>query len=87
MRLTKKQIQLAQTIDNWAKTIEKQGGGDIELLQNGHSQMATFKELLDTTPQEQMDLICEAYPGFYQFAKLLEMLVQGLQDGTIEVPQ
>ncbi len=43
MQLTNKQIQLAQTIDNWAKTIEKQGGGDIELLQNSLSQMATFK--------------------------------------------
>lgn len=27
-----KQTQLAQTRDNWAKTTEKQGGGDIDLF-------------------------------------------------------
>ncbi len=59
MQLTNKQIQLAQTIDNWVKTIEKQGGGDTELLQKSFSQMATFKELLDTTTHEQMDILCE----------------------------
>jgi hypothetical protein len=66
MQLTNKQIQLAQTIDNWVKTIEKQGGGDIELLQNSLSQMATFKELLDTTSHEQLDILCETYTGGLQ---------------------
>ncbi len=86
MRLTNKQMQLAQTIDYWAKTIEKQGGGDIELLQNSISQMATFKELLDTTSHDQMDKLCEMYSGFYRFAKLIELLAQGIHDGTIKVP-
>jgi len=35
---------------------------------------------------EQMDALCELYPGFYRFAKLLESVAQGIQDGTIEVP-
>jgi hypothetical protein len=86
MRLTNKQIQLAQTIDNWAKTIEKQGGGDIDILQDGLSQMATFKELLDTTSHDQLDKLCEMYSGFYRFAKLIEFLSQGVHDGTIKVP-
>ncbi len=86
MRFTNKQIQLAQTIDNWTKSIEKQGGGDIELLQDSLSQMATFKELLDTTSHEQLDILCETYSGFYRFAKLIEILSQGIHDGTIKVP-
>lgn len=86
MQLTNKKIQLAQTIDNWVKTIEKQGGGDTELLQKSFSQMATFKELLDTTTHEQMDILCETYSGFYRFAKLIENLAQGIHDGTIKVP-
>jgi hypothetical protein len=86
MQPTNKQVQLAQTIDNWVKTIEKQGGGDTEILQNSFSHMATFKELLDTTTHEQMDNLCETYPGFYRFAKLIENLAQGIHDGIIKVP-
>jgi len=86
MQLTNKQIQLAQTIDNWVKTIEKQGGGDTELLEKGFMHIATFKELMDLSTQEQMDSLCETYLGFYRFANLLEKLAQGIQDGTISVP-
>ncbi len=86
MQLTNKQIQLARTIDHWVKTIEQQGGGDTELLAKGFTHMATFKELLDTSTHEQMNSLCETYPGFYRFAKLLETLAQGIKDGTISVP-
>ncbi len=86
MQLTNKQSQLAQTIDNWVKTIEQEGGGDTEILQNSITHMATFKELLDTTTHEQMDNLCETYHGFYRFAKLIENLAQGIHDGTISVP-
>jgi hypothetical protein len=85
---TPKHKQLAQTIDDFVKTIEQQGGGDIELLAAGFPEQTTaFKELLDTTTHEQMDALCELYRGFYRFAKLLESLAQGIQDGTIDVPQ
>lgn len=86
MLLTNKQSQLAQTIDNWVKTIEQEGGGDTELLEKGFMHMATFKELMDLSTQEQMDSLCVTYPGFYRFAKRLEKLAQGIQDGTIRVP-
>ena len=86
MQLTNKQIQLAQTIETWVKTIEQEGGGDTEILQNGFTYMATLKELLDTTTHEQMDNLCETYQGFYRFAKLIENLAQGIKDGTIKVP-
>lgn len=84
--LTNTQIQLAQTIDQWVKAIERQGGGDAELLQGAHMHMPTFKQLLDTASQEQMDSLCKNYPGLYRFAKLLEALAQGIQDGTVKVP-
>ena len=60
---------------------------DIELLAAGFpEQTTTFKEILDTTTHEQMSTLCEFYPGFYRFAKLVESIVQGIQDGTLEVP-
>ena len=86
MQLTNKQVQLAQTINQWVKTVEQQGGGDAELLQKAYMHMPTFKQLLDTSTQEQMDSLCKTYPGFYRFANLLEKLAQGIQDGTISVP-
>ncbi len=86
MPLTNKQTQLAQTIDRWVKTIEQDGGGDTELLEKAYMHMTTFKQLLDISTQEQMDSLCESYPGFYRFANLMEKLAQGIQDGTIKVP-
>ena len=86
MQLTTKQTQLAQTIDRWVKTIEQAGGGDTQLLEKAHMHMATFKQLLDISTQEQMNFICQTYPGFYRFANLLEKLAQGIQDGTISIP-
>ena len=86
MQPTAKQLQLSKAIDAWVKSIEKRGGGDTEILQNSLAHMTTFKELLDTTTHEQMDNLCEIYPGFYRFAKLIENLAQGIHDGTISVP-
>jgi hypothetical protein len=86
MQPTKKHQELAKTIDAFVKTIEQHGGGDAELLQQSYSYMPTLKELLDTTTHDQMDSLCETYQGFYRFAKLIELLAQGIQDGTIKVP-
>jgi hypothetical protein len=84
---TQKHKQHAKMIDDFVKAIEQQGGGDIELLAAGFPEQTTaFKELLDTTTHEQMDVLCERYPGFYRFAKLVESIAQGIQDGTLEVP-
>ena len=80
--------QLAYAIDAFVKTIEREGGGDTELLAASFpEQTTTFKEIMDTTTHEQMDALCKKYPGFYRFAKLLETIAQGIQDGTIEVPR
>jgi len=86
MSLTKKQKQLAETIASFIQTIERQGGGDEEIVVQAFDYMATFKQLLDTTTHEQMDQLCETYPGLYRFAKLMEQLAQAIQDGTIRVP-
>ena len=87
MQPTNKQKRLAQTIDAFVKTIEKQGGSDTELLAASFPEQTTrFKKLMDSTTNNQMDALCEMYPGFYRFAKLLETIAQGLQDGTIKAP-
>ena len=63
------------------------GGGDEELLLTMSGQMATFKEVMDSSSKAEMDELCERYDGFYRFGKLLERLAQGIADGNIEVPK
>jgi hypothetical protein len=77
---TYKQKQLANIIDIWIKDI----GSDERVLKRMHQQMKAFKELLDTTTHEQMDALCDLYPGFYRFAKLVEQMAQAIHDGTLK---
>jgi hypothetical protein len=85
MALTKRHHQLAQAIDKWVVATEADGGVE-SVFEKAWSQSTTFKELLDTCAQGQMDELCQEYEGFYTYAKLMEMLAQGIADGTIEVP-
>ena len=86
MPLTAQQTQLAETIDTHVKQVLAHGGGDEALLLSLADYMPTFKQLLDTCPGAEMDLLCERYDGFYRFATLLEMLAEGIADGSIPVP-
>ena len=48
--------------------------------------MDTFKQLLDQSKERDIDLLSVRYPGFYRFAKLLEAIAKGIQDGSVRVP-
>ena len=48
--------------------------------------MNTFKEILDSSTPDQMDALCERYPGFLRFSQLLEKLARGIHEGVIKVP-
>jgi hypothetical protein len=83
MPLTSKQIQLAERINTWVNNV----GGDTEMLQGMADYMAAFKQIMDTTTSQEMDMLCTRYDGFYRFAKLLEDIAKGIQNGTIQVPK
>lgn len=70
MPLTEEQIRLASAIDTHVQRVTVQGGGDEALLVSLYDHMATFKQVMDCSTAEEMDLLCERYPGFYRFAKL-----------------
>jgi hypothetical protein len=86
MPLTRKQLQLAETIDRWVLSIEKRGGAEGEILEGMYEYMATFKHVMDISTHEEMNLLFTTHAGFYRFAKLLEDLATGIQNGTIKVP-
>ena len=86
MPLTEKQIDLARIIDRYVKQLYRNGGSDEDLLMTMYEYMGTFKQLLDTSTHQEINELCQRYDGFYRFALLLELLAEGIADGTIQVP-
>jgi len=43
-------------------------------------------EFLSATSEE-INALCNRYEGLYRFAQLLEMLAEGIADGSISVPE
>ncbi len=87
IELTPEQLQMIKIIDDYAIRFPYTETGDAELLQSCYDYMEAFKRVMDTTTSQQMDYICQNYDGFYRFAKMLELLAQGIADGVIEVPR
>ena len=87
MPLTEKQTHLARIIEKHVNQIVDNGGGDEELLVSMYDHMGTFKQLLDSSTQQEMNELCQRYDGFYRFANLLERLAEGIANGTISVPK
>ena len=56
------------------------------LLSHMAPDMPLFKRLMDLSDGDDMNDLCNVYPGLYGFAKLLERIATGIQSGDIEVP-
>ena len=88
MSLTEKQTQLASFLDTQVQRITASAEvDDLTLLVAMSEYMDSFKQLMDSSTAEEMDLLCERYPGFYRFGKVLERLAQGIASGRIPVPK
>jgi hypothetical protein len=46
--------------------------------------MPDFKRILDTAAPGDMDMLCEQYPHFYRFAKLMEQLAEAIAAGGFD---
>ena len=49
--------------------------------------MQGFKGIMNNASSGEMDLLANQYDGFHKFAKLLEKLAGGIQDGVIAIPK
>ncbi|MCT8352675.1 arylsulfatase regulator [Photorhabdus kayaii] len=61
--------------------------GNTQLLKTCYDYMGIFKQVIDSTSTAQLDDICQQYTGFFRFAKLMEMLAQGIAEGIIDAPR
>ena len=81
--LTNQQKYLAGKIEKHVNKIISRGGGDEDLLASMADHMGTYKRIMDNSTEDELHELCQRYDGFYRFAKLLEMIAQGIQDGKI----
>ncbi len=87
MDFSAEQIQLVTIINEHVAKYPDTDIGNEQLLTTIYDYMEAFKRVMDSTSKFEMDYICQQYDGFYRFAKLMEMLAQGIADGMIEVPK
>lgn len=87
MALTNQDHHVAQQIDQFVQNILSKGGGDEVILANMFPYMNGFKTIMDNSASGEMDALCSQYTGFHRFAKLLERIAGGIQDGRIDVPK
>ncbi len=84
--VTEEQLELVKQIDAHVKQFPENDDGTEQLLTTLYDYMDMFKKLMDTTNNTQMNYLSENYSGFYRLAKLLELMAQGISDGSIDVP-
>ena len=88
MPLTDQQTRLASFLDTHVQRITaSREVDDLTLLVAMSDYLDTFTQLMDSSTSEEMDLLCECYPGFYRFGKVLERLAEGIASGRIPVPK
>ena len=83
MSLTDEQARIAQAIDGEFHRLVSQGKSQATILGLMHDHMPLFKQLLDAGVMQEA---AERYPGFRQYAKILERTARGIQSGAIAVP-
>jgi len=83
MSLTDEQARIAQAIDGEFHRLVRQGKSQATILGLMHDHMPLFKQLLDAGVMQEA---AERYPGFRQYAKILERTARGIQSGAIAVP-
>lgn len=81
MALTAAHHATASLIDREVSKYPDTERGIEELLMNMHDYMSAFKQIMDTSTQSDMNMLCARYPHFYRFAKLLEQVAEGIAAG------
>jgi hypothetical protein len=83
MALTREHHDIAASIDKAVSAFPDTESGMEQLLVNMYQYMPDFKRILDTSAPGDMELLCERYPNFYHFAKLMEQFAAGTFDDIL----
>ena len=85
-KLKPEHVQLAKKIHIEMINMLEHDGDELAILTGLTSYMTKFKELIDSTSDGEMSLLCERYHGFYKYVQILENLATGIRSGEISVP-
>ncbi|WP_323840749.1 arylsulfatase regulator [Photorhabdus africana] len=85
--LSAEQLRWVKRIHDYAARFPLTETGEAQLRKTCYDYMDTFKQVIDSASIAQLDGICQQYTGFFRFAKLMEMLAQGIAEGIIDVPR
>jgi len=74
----KRQLAIAASIDKAVSAFRDTAAGMEHLHFSMYEYMPDFKRIPDTAAPDDLDMLCEQYPHFYRFAKLLEQLAESI---------
>ena len=86
MALTAEQRWIAAKIDTRMQKLIRAGKDNTTIMAAMADQMPAFHQLLSTAQTADMEQLTRKFPGFYRYAKILELLATGIQSGAIPVP-
>ena len=85
MSLASEREHIVIEIDQRITEIISNNGDYAEVLISLSDRMDEIKRLMDSAPEEEMDMYCEKYDGFYLFMTLLEDMASAISEGKISV--
>jgi hypothetical protein len=85
--MTAKQIRIAASIESAMQPLIRADKDNVAILVGMSEHMTDFKHILDTAQPGVVDELCQRYPGFYRYAKVLENIAGAIQSGAIKVPR
>jgi hypothetical protein len=84
MAPTNEQLAIAASIDKEMGAYPDTAGGMEQLFLNMYKYMDDFKRILDTAAPGDLDMLCEQYPHFYRFAKVMEQFAAAIAAGNFD---
>ncbi len=85
MTFSAEQIQIASLISKRVK--ELTALDDVTLFGEMADYMPGFRRVMDTSTRAELDALCESFPEFFRYAKILERIAEGIRSGAIKVPK
>lgn len=86
MELTAEQKQYAQIIDKHVSQYPDTTLGSEHLLGTVYDYMDAFKLLIGSLTPVELDYVYLRYPGVYRLGLLLQVMAEGIDDGSISAP-
>jgi hypothetical protein len=74
--------RIAAGIDQRVRQLAGQNWSDSALVDQMVAYMADLQALWNSTTDEELDVLCEEYPGFVRYATVMESLSEALRTGV-----